>query len=288
MPVRRGRPGKPGPAARLRCRCLARVRPRGGSRAGLRVPRAWPVGPRPRTALQPGQAAARPVRPGVPGRGQLRARGIRLRRGPAGHAELAGFGRARAVRPGGGRHIRLGRRRQAADRLRGHDHLRGARQGPDHAASGRAGRAAGQLRRARARGGYRLPDPAGRDRRGAAAGASVRTGGVPAEAGADQLLGLQLDRLLRAAPALFRGGAGRAARRAGGRVPGDGPGTARRGPGGHPGRGVQPHRRRPARAVPRCASAAWTTRRTTGWTRPTRAGTTTPRAPGTRSTPGAR
>ena len=39
---------------------------------------------------------------------------------------------------------------------------------------------------------------------------------------------------------------------------------------------------KPARAGPRCASAAWTIPRTTGSTRPTRAGTSTPPAAGTR------
>ena len=105
---------------------------------------------------------------------------------------------------------------------------------------------------------------------------------------ADQLLGLQHDRLLRAARRLLRRGAGRAARRPGRRVQGHGRRAARGRARGAARRGVQPHRRgRPARAR-RCASAAWTTRPTTGWTPATRAVTSTPPAAATRSTPATR
>ena len=133
-----------------------------------------------------------------------------------------------------------------------------------------------------------LPDRAGRDRGGTAAGAPVRARGVPAPAGPDQLLGLQHDRVLRAAPrpipprcapgspaaqvAEFKAMVGRCTRR-GSRSSWTWCST------------TPP---RAARAARRCASAGWTTRRTTGWTRPTRASTTTPPAPATRSTPGAR
>ena len=58
------RRGDPDPAAGSRRRRLARVRARRRRRAGVRLPGDRAVRPGPRRALQPGQAAARPVRPG--------------------------------------------------------------------------------------------------------------------------------------------------------------------------------------------------------------------------------
>ena len=147
----------------------------------------------------------------------VRARGARLRgwRRP-GRAEHARLGGARAAQPGRGR---ARSRWSDGDRprrsLRRHDHLRGARQGLHHAPPGGPAGAARHLRRARPRGGHRPPDRPRRDRRRTAAGPRERARGVPAAARADQLLGLQHDRLLRAAPGLLRRGAGRAARRPG-------------------------------------------------------------------------
>jgi len=219
VPARRGRRGNPDRADRLRRRRLARVPARRRARAGLRIPGARSLGPGPRAALQSGQAPARPVRAGGARRGRVRARGIRLPRGRPGRAEFARLRRARPAQPGHRQPVRVGRRRTAAAELLGHDPLRGARQGPDHAPSGRARAAARHLRRARARGRHQLPDPARRHRRGTAAGAPVRARGVPAPAGADQLLGLQHHRVLRAAPRLFGRGAGWAARRTTGWTP---------------------------------------------------------------------
>ena len=168
--------------------------------------------------------------------------------------------------------------------VRGHDHLRGARQGLHHAAPRRAGRAARHLRRARARGRHRVPDRPRHHRRRAAARARVRAGGLAHRPGPDQLLGLQHDRVLR--PHQRYSAAVRAGQ-PGGQVAEfkdmvDALHGA--GPGGHPRRGVQPHRRgQPARAR-RCASAAWTTRPTTGSSPATRAPTSTRPAPATRST----
>ena len=54
----------------------------------------------PGPALQPGEAAARPVRPGDQRDGELRARGARVRRRRPGRAEHAGLGGARAAQPG--------------------------------------------------------------------------------------------------------------------------------------------------------------------------------------------
>ena len=74
-------------------------------------------------------------------------------------------------------------------------------------------------------------------------------------AGPDQLLGLQHDRLLRAAQRLLRRRPGRPARRPGRRVQGDGRRAAPGRPGSGPRRGVQPHRRgragRPRAVLPR-------------------------------------
>ena len=60
----------------------------------------------------------------------------------------ARFGGARAAQPGGGRDVPLGRRRPAPALVRGHDHLRGARQGLHHGSPRGAGRAARNLCRA--------------------------------------------------------------------------------------------------------------------------------------------
>ena len=282
MPVRRGGNRNPGPAARVRRRRLARVPAGCRPRAGLRIPGARSLEPRPRAALQPGQAAARPVRAGGARRGRVRARGVRPRRRRPGHAELARLGRARAAQHRRRRRVPVGRRRAAAARLLGHGHLRGARQGAHHAPPGRASGPARHLRRARAPGGHRPPDPARRDRRGTAAGAPVRARGVPARAGADQLLGLQLDRVLRAAPRLLGRGTGRAA--AAGRSPSSRPWSGRCTTRGSRSSWTwcSTTPARAARAARRCASGGWTTRRTTGWTRTTRGSTTTPRAPATR------
>ena len=118
----------------------------------------------------------------------------------------------------------------------------------------------------------RLPDAARRQRRRADAGAPVRARRPPRRARAAQLLGLQLDRLLRAAQ---RYAERRPARRAGARVQGDGQGAARRRHRGDPRRRLQPHRRgQPPRAdavvqgprQPRLLPRRWPTSRATTWT----------------------
>src|SRR5215475_9985274 len=200
VPVRRRGRGNPDTAAGLRRRRLARLRARGGARAGLRVPGGGPLRSRPRPALQPGEAAARPLRPGGQRRGHVRAGGARVRGGQPGRAEHARLRRAHAAQPGRGRHVRLDRRRPAQAPVLRHDHLRGARQGVHDAPPGGAGRIARHLRRAGARGRRRLPGRPRRDRRRAAARAPERAGELPAAARADELLGLQHHRLLRAAP----------------------------------------------------------------------------------------
>ena len=86
-------------------------------------------------------------------------------------------------------------------------------------------------------------------------GTPERARGVPHRAGADELLGLQHHRLLRPAQRLLRRRPGRPPGRPGRRVPGDGGRAAPGRPGSDPRRGVQPHRRsrprRPHAVLPR-------------------------------------
>ena len=103
--------------------------------------------------------------------------------------------------------------------------------------------AAGDLRRAGPRGRHRAPGRPGRHRRRAAAGPPERAGGVPGRAGADELLGLQHDRLPRPAQRVLRRRPGGPPGRSGRRVQDDGGRAAPGRPGSDPGRGVQPHRR---------------------------------------------
>ena len=102
VPVRRDRRGNPDPGAGQRRRRLARVRARRRPGAGLRVPGQRPVGPGARPAVQPGQAAARPVRQGDQRVGHLRAGGARPGRDRPGQTERAGLLGARAAEPGRG------------------------------------------------------------------------------------------------------------------------------------------------------------------------------------------
>ena len=109
-------------------------------------------------------------------------------------------------------------------------------------------RAARHLRRARPPGGDRPPAQARRHRGRAAAGPGLRPGPASARPGSGQLLGLQLDRLLRARAALSGGRRDR-------RVQDHGQALPRRRHRGDPGRRLQPHRRgqppRPDAVVPR-------------------------------------
>ena len=105
---------------------------------------------------------------------------------------------------------------------------------------GHSGAAARHLRSADDRAGDRAPEAAGRHRRRADAGASPRARSAPRGTGADELLGLQQRRLLRAGAALR--GVAHAGRR-GPRVQAHGARAARRRPRSDPRRRLQPHRR---------------------------------------------
>ena len=137
-------------AARLRRRRLARLRRRRRARPGVRLPRARPVRPGPRRALQPGQAAARPVRPGH------HRRGARSARRSSATTPTTPTGPARSTRPAtcpaawSSTPPSTGATRPPARRsLRRHRHLRGPRQGLHDGPPRRARRAARHLRRPR-------------------------------------------------------------------------------------------------------------------------------------------
>ena len=213
---------------------------------GLRLPGRRALGPGPGPALQPGQAAARPVRPGGARRRYASGRrcSATTRPTPTSRAPWTPPGTCRAAwssTPA----FELERRRPAPPPVRGHGHLRGARQGLHHAPPGRARRT---LRGTYA--GLAPPRPP--------SGTCVDLGvtavellpvhqnvpeAVPGRAGPDQLLGLQHDRL--SSPrttATPRSGPGDA----GGQVAefkADGRRAARGRARGDPRRGVQPHRR---------------------------------------------
>ena len=174
-----------------------------GSRpgTGLRVPRRRPLGSGPRPAVQPGQAAARPVRQGHQRIGLVRARGARPGRGRPRQAEqpdsAAHVPRSLVVR----RRSSAGRTTAGpAPRTPTRSSTRCTSRASPCAIPGVPPAAARHLRRPGPRGRHRPPARPRRDRRRAAAGARERARGVPGPARADQLLGLQHDRLLRPAP----------------------------------------------------------------------------------------
>ena len=228
-------------AARGRRFRLARLPADGGAGPALRLPRARPARPRQGPAVQPEQAAHRPLRQGRRRSGAVGRGGVRL---PLRRPRRPQRHRLSAVRAevGGGQPVlRLGKRPAPAHPLPRDDDLRGTREGPHDHPSGDPRGAARHLLRPRAPGDDRAPQAAGRHRRGAHAGARVHHGPPPAGEGALELLGLQHDRVPGPAPRLRP--TQRATGQPGAGVQGDGPRPA---PGGHrgdPRRGLQPHRR---------------------------------------------
>ena len=162
----------PRPARRLRRRRVARLRPRRRGRAGLRLPGHRPVRPGAGAALQPGQAAARPLRPGDHRRGARsgpRCSGYDVddpdRPSPldsAGHVP-----RSLVVDPAFDWGGDAPPRARYADTVIYEVHVKGFTQ--TH--PGVPGRAAGHLRRPGPRRRDRAPRRSGRDRGRAAAGA---------------------------------------------------------------------------------------------------------------------
>ena len=143
-----------------------------GQRYGYRVH--GPYDPRGGPALQPEQAAARPVRQGH--RRHLRVEPVAVR------LQLRRPRQPQRRRLGGqhaqvGRHqpvLRLGRRPPARPRVRRHRHLRGARQGADPDASRHPRADPRHVRRRRAPGDHRAPEVTGRQRNRVDAGAPLR------------------------------------------------------------------------------------------------------------------
>ncbi len=206
LPLRRGRrarlPADCGraadPAAGIDLPRVARLRAGRRPRPALRVPRARPLGPQGRPALQRGQAARRPVREGVRRHGPVRPRALRPHRRPV--RRPTGSARFGAVRAALGRGAAGGwvAAHPAAGAVGEHRHLRAARprlhqEPPRHPA-----RATRHLRRPGSPGRDRAPAQARRHLRRAAAGAPVRHRAVARRSRAHQLLGLQQPGLLRA------------------------------------------------------------------------------------------
>ncbi len=241
LPLRRRRRRDPPPPERAHAERLARGDPGRRARDPLRLPRRRPLGPGAGSALQPRQAAARPLRPSGLRRPGARPGDLRLRARQPPDPQHVGLRAVRAARCGHcPRRLRLGRRGAHQAALARHRHLRAARQGHDRPARPGPRAPARDLRRAGQPRGRRLPVRPRRERRRAAARAAVGDRDLRARAGADQLLGLQHHRLLRPPPRLRRH---RGPRPAGHRVQGDGQGLPRRTDRGLPRRRLQPHRR---------------------------------------------
>ena len=201
------------------------------ARAAVRLPGARPLGPVDGRPLEPGEAAAGPVRPC--GRRRLHAcRPRSTGTSATGRSSMSptpcattGTRRRTSPRASSSTMTTTGRttaapRRPWADSVIYELHVRGfTKLPPGHPAG-----AARHLRRARAPGRDRAPDAARGDGGRAAAGAPVRPRGPSAAARAAQLLGLQLHRLLRPARRLRGLRHGRAAGR---RVQADGARPAR-------------------------------------------------------------
>ena len=231
MPVRCGRHRDPRRAARVHRLRLARLPARRRAGPALRIP----LGRRPSRARRPPpslEAAARPVRPCDRRVDPL------ARRGRCG--QRRGLGALRAPLVGREPVVRLGLRPSSRDPLERDGALRGPCEGHDGAAPRRAGPAPGDLPGHVRTRGHRPPVPARGHGGRADADPPVRPRPAPGRARAAQLLGLQLDRVLRTAQRV-RGR--RPGRRPGPRVQGDGQDPARGGHRGDPRRGLQPHRR---------------------------------------------
>ena len=261
---RRRRPGSawsttaardPAPADRAHARHLARRGAR-ASRPGtaLRLPGRRAVGARAGAAVQPAEAAARPVRPGRQRRARSRTRRSSATTVDAPRARddldsaRQGAARAWSSTTGSTGATTAPRERRWRDTVIYELHVKGMTQLHDRVPEELRGTYAGLA----TPGGHRLPVRPRRDRGRAAAHPPVRHRAGGRRARADELLGLQLDRLLRPARGVLLQ---RGPRRAGHRVQGDGQGLPRGRPRGDPRRRLQPHgrgrRRRADAELPR-------------------------------------
>ena len=226
VPLRRGRHGDPAPAHRALAGHLARRAARGAGRRRATATASTARGTRsPGCGSTPHKLLLDPYARAVSRRGR--------RNDPAvfgyvvGSPEQPSDARLRAVRPaqrGRRRRLRLGRRPPAAPPLARHGdlrvHVKGLTALHDRVPEELRGTYAGLASRR----GHRLPARPRRHRRRAAARPPVRLRAGRGRARAHQLLGLQLDRLLRPARRLL---VVRRPRPAGHRVQADGQGAAR-------------------------------------------------------------
>ena len=234
----------PPPAHRAHPRRLARRHPRRPGRPALRPARRGSVGSRPRSAVQPREAAARPLRACGHRHRHLRPGGAGARRRRPARRQHPRLGAGHAALRRHARHLRLGGRHPAAHPLARHGDLRAARQGLHQAAQRDPRGAPRHLRRPRPPHRDPLPQGPRRDRGRAVARAALHHRARRRRPRAGQLLGLQHDRVPGAGgDVLLR----RRARPADHRVQADGQELPRRRHRGDPRRGLQPHRRGRAR-----------------------------------------
>ena len=182
---------------------VARLPPRRPAGAPLRLSRPRAVRAARRSPVQPEQAPPRSVRQGDQRTGSVARRGVRLRDRTPGRRPLVRRARQRRLDAevrGDRYRVHLGRGPATGDTLEPHRDLRDARQGHDQDAPLHPARDPRHLPRPRARPG-RGASPVARCHGGRApARAPVRRRPVSRRTRARELLGLQLDRLLRAAP----------------------------------------------------------------------------------------
>ncbi len=241
VPVRRRQSRDAGSAARGNGVHPSRVPARCRSRPAVRLPRPRRVDAAAGRAQQPAEVAARSVRQGGHRRGRMGTARLSVslrRRKPAEHE------RQRALHAEVGRRepvLRLGERPAAGHAVARDARVRAPRQGFHADASVGSAEPTRYLCGARSARRRRLVRRARCDRGRADARAPVRARPPPRADGSPQLLGLQLDRLLRAARRVqrdWRSGP------AGAGVQADGAHVARRRDRSDPRRRVQPHRRR--------------------------------------------
>ena len=266
-------------AARADRHGLARLPARRPAEPALRLPRPRPVRTAAGPPLQPEQGCHGSIREVGGAYDSMGRRDVRLSRRRSATPTCRSTTRDNAaVRAAGRRRrsgVHLGRRSAAAHAVAQHGHLRDARPRLLEAASRAFPNASARhLRSADHGAGDRPSQEAGRDRRRADAGAPPRARSASRGKGADELLGLQQLRLLRARAAVR--GVAHAGRR-GPRVQADGARAPRRRPRSDPRRRLQPHRRRQSSRADAVAQgdrqrvvlpARRATTRATTWTSP--------------------
>ena len=220
----------------------------------VRLPGARAVRAARRASVQPEQAPPRSVRASDQRPGPVARRRVRLRDRPRGRGPLHRRARQRGLDAevrGDRPRVHLGRGPATGDAVEPDRDLRDPREGHDEEPPVDPAGDPRHVPRPRARPGRRAPPVPRRDGGRADAGAPVRGRPASRRAGPVELLGIQLDRVLRPPPRL-RDALGRPA---GLRVQVDGQDPAPRRDRGDPRRRLQPHRRgeppRPDALAPR-------------------------------------